>query len=408
MSHIVHQPSRAREVGYITRFLPAYRQVVMKALADRLTHGLVIGSGQPPGSSAFDALLPPEEATASTIEPIVLPNRWFHGEKLHWQAYSPMLKRARQPKVLVIEESPRTLSLRPLLRQARRRGIKTILWGHFASIHRPFDPDHWQDRRRLKTAGMADALLTYTDASRHRLHDALPDAHIFTARNTLDTHTLFPVGDALISEGRPSIRARLGLDDRPTLLFLGRLIPEKKPVQVIDIAAALRTGANPVQVVVIGDGPERFAVQARAAELNVPLTWTGALSDLSESAPWIAASDALVNPGYLGLSINHAFSLGVPVVAPRPDPDGTGHSQEWVFMKDGENGRFAADDSEKELTRAVSDVLNDGAGYQRRAAAFAREELSLERMVDGMLSAILHVAPDVSLSDPSDQPVSTS
>lgn len=399
--HADHRASHA-EVGYITRFLPSYRRAVMHALARRLANGLVIGSGRPPGASTFDALLSLDESDAAAIESILLPNTWFRGESLHWQVYSPMLRRSPAPKVLLIEESPRTLSLRPLLRLARRRGIETVLWGHFASIHRPFDSGNWQDRRRLKTAGMADALLTYTDASRERLQATLPEAAIFTARNTLDTDVLFPLGDQLMAEGRAAIRSRLGLDDRPVLLFLGRLIPEKHPVRVIEVAASLgeAEGITP-QVVMIGDGPERGAVEASAHAQGVPLTMTGAVADLHESAPWIAACDALVNPGYLGLSINHALSLGVPLVAPAPGPDGVGHSQEWVFVQDGENGRFADDASTAALTAAVQEVLGEAPGYQQRAAQFAREELSLSRMVDGMLSAILHVSPDLSLSEPS-------
>lgn len=402
MSDHADHPGTAAEVGYITRFLPSYRQAIMKALAERLAGGLIIGSGQPPGSSSFDALVTKGLGDASAIDLVTLPNRWIRGESIHWQAYSPLMRHAPVPKVLLIEESPRTLSLRPLLRQARRLGIKTILWGHFASIHRPFNSGNWLDNRRLKTAGMADALLTYTDASRERLQDDLPDAAIFTARNTLDTTTLFPLGDQLMAEGKASIRARLGLADRPTLLFLGRLIPEKKPVQVVDIAAALEARGMPAQVVMIGDGPERSRVEANAAERDVPVTFTGAISDLGESAPWIAASDALVNPGYLGLSVNHAFALGVPVVAAAPGPDGIGHSQEWVFVQNGTNGRYADNDSTEALSAAVGDILEDGMGYQQRAAHYARNELSLERMVDGMLSAILHVAPQISVSGNSD------
>jgi glycosyltransferase involved in cell wall biosynthesis len=392
-----HRSNRP-EVGYITRFLPSYRRAIMKALAKRLSGGLIIGSGQPLGSSSFDALVTGDHSDSQVIESVTLPNRWIRGEAIHWQAYSPLMRRAAAPKVLLIEESPRTLSLRPLLRQAQRRGIKTILWGHFSSIHRPFNSGGWQDKRRLKTAGLADALLTYTDASRERLQAVLPDAAIFTARNTLDTRTLFPLGDRLMAEGKASIRTRLGLADRPTLLFLGRLIAEKKPEQVVDIAAALGAAGLAVQVVMIGDGPQRSQVEIKAEALGVPLTMTGAISDLTDSAPWIAACDALVNPGYLGLSINHAFSMGVPVVAPAPGPDGIGHSQEWVFVQDGTNGRFADNDSTEALCAAVGEVLEDGMSYQQRVARFAREELSLEHMVDGMLSAILHVAPEVAVS----------
>jgi len=386
------------EVGYITRFLPSYRRAVIAALAQRLQHGLLVGSGQPPGHSTFASLL--DDSDDGSLASVVLPNRWIRGEMLYWQVYGPLLNRQPAPRVLLIEESPRTLSLRPLLRLARRRGIKTVLWGHFSSIHRPFDPGNWQDARRLKTARMADALLTYTEDAASRVRKHLPDAAVFTARNTLDTDVLFPLGDALIQEGRSAIRNRLGLPDHPTLLFLGRLIAEKQPQRVVDVASSLaRSFGSPVGVVMIGDGPERAAVEEKAKAEDVPLTMTGAISDLSESAPWIAACDALVNPGYLGLSVNHALSLGVPIVAPAPSPGGAGHSQEWVFVQDGINGRFSPDDSIDSLQAAAHDVLEDAPGYQSRSAAYAREELTLDRMVDGLVEAILHVSPETAVMD---------
>jgi len=384
----------------------------MQKAAEQLDCGLIVASGTPPGGSSMGTLMgpastpskasrstsPSTQASSSGISHLPLTSLWLRGETLHWQAFGPLFGSDGPTKVLLIEESPRTLSLRPLLRRARRRGLKTILWGHFSAIDRPLGGADWRDRQRLTTASMADALLTYTDPLRDELAALLPEKPVFAARNTLDTDILFPLGDAIIEEGRSALRARLGLPDVPTLLFLGRMIAEKGPARVVDVARSLaHEGGCTVSVVMIGDGPERRAVEALAAPDEVHLTCTGALSKLDASAPWIAACDVLVNPGYLGLSVNHAFALGVPVVAPAPAGGGVGHSPEWTFVQDGENGRFAQSGAVSDLVAATRDVLSDSHAYGQRAARFARKELAVDRMIGGMMQAIRHVDPSVGI-----------
>jgi glycosyltransferase involved in cell wall biosynthesis len=378
-------PDPAVRVTYVTRFVPSYRWPVLSALNERLGGGLVVASGNPPHGSTLRSLT----TGSSDVRQIPLTNRWIRGETLHWQSFGPVFRANPMPHVLLVEESPRTLSLRPLIRQAGRRDIPVALWGHFSSIDRGVTAATWRDRYRLGTAGLADAVVTYTDELAVSLRPHLGDTPVFPARNTLDTDLLFPLGDRLIAEGRPVIRQRLGLPQNPTLLFLGRLIPAKGAARLVDVALqVMQHTGEPVSLIVVGDGPERATLESAAATAGVSLHVTGALTDLTESAPWIAAADVLVNPGYLGLSVNHAFSLGVPVVAPAPGPNGTGHSPEWAYVRSGHNGVLTPDGSNASLAEGVRTVLGDTTGFSQRAAAFAREHLSLGKMVDGLMDAI--------------------
>ena len=40
------------------------------------------------------------------------------------------------------------------------------------------------------------------------------------------------------------------------------------------------------------------------------------------------------------------------------------------------------------MTDAVTQILEHSASWQRRAASFAREHLSIDRMVDGLMEAL--------------------
>ncbi|MCC6557948.1 MAG: glycosyltransferase [Polyangiaceae bacterium] len=91
-----------------------------------------------------------------------------------------------------------------------------------------------------------------------------------------------------------------------------RLIPTKR----VDLAIlAARAASPPVRLVIVGDGPERPALERLASPAAV--LFTGALPR-REALAWIAAADALIHPSAVEAAptaIREARALGVPVVA---------------------------------------------------------------------------------------------
>jgi glycosyltransferase involved in cell wall biosynthesis len=91
-----------------------------------------------------------------------------------------------------------------------------------------------------------------------------------------------------------------------------RLIAPKR----VDLAIAAARAASPtVRLVVVGDGPERPALERLAALPDVRLT--GALPR-REALAWIAAADVLLHPSSVEAAptaVREARALGVPVIA---------------------------------------------------------------------------------------------
>ena len=83
------------------------------------------------------------------------------------------------------------------------------------------------------------------------------------------------------------------------------------------------------------------------------------VTDDEQLAPLLFASDVLLNPGYLGLSVNHAFSIGLPVVARRPPSDRRYHSPEWEYVRDGENGLLRSWEDPEDLVTGVEEALQN-------------------------------------------------
>lgn len=115
---------------------------------------------------------------------------------------------------------------------------------------------------------------------------------------------------------RATVLKQLGLDERrPVIMFSGKLIPRKRP---LDLAAAIRLLPREVNTLFVGDGP--LADQVRAALEPGQGAVTGFVNQ-SELPSYYHAANVLVLPSEAepwGLVVNEAMAAGVlPVVSDR-------------------------------------------------------------------------------------------
>ena len=161
------------------------------------------------------------------------------------------------------------------------------------------------------------------------------------------------------------LRDTLGIpQDRPVLLFLGRLAKEKNLDALLDVAAAV-PGAT---LLVAGDGPDgaRFRAEAESRGLDVAL---GGMVDPAEVPVWYAAADIFLSASTSetqGLTYLEALAAGLPVIC-RADPCLKG------VVRGGVNGYQCADAAEMAArTAALLAVPDELAAMGRRAKASAR------------------------------------
>ena len=376
-----------RPIFYFTRLAPAYRYPLLERLNARLGGRLVVCAGAPPKSSSLQSLTDDRRPSFTRVE---LPNLWLGGEALHAQPFRRVFRSYGSPSVVVAEESPRSISLPFLLRYAKSQGAARLLWGHFSSNRRPLSRRHPADKYRITMARRVEGCICYTEQVARLLDPYVPKERLFVAPNTLDTETLLSLHHELSAEGRASIRRRLDIaENARVVVFLGRLIKEKGVDRLLDVFSALRKRGQST-LLVIGTGPEEDAMRERIARERMEgVRLLGAMPDWGASAPYLFAADVLLIPGYLGLAINHAFALGVPVVSQQsPDPAIRYHSPEIAYLRPGHNGLLAAHDNTEAMVAAVKEIIADQERYSRNALAYAREYLSLDAMVDGLVTAI--------------------
>jgi len=155
---------------------------------------------------------------------------------------------------------------------------------------------------------------------------------------------------------------------RPRVLFVGRLAPQKG-VRALVVAAALIEDPS-AWVLLVGDGPERKALERKAERIGVGdrVRFLGFFAHERLPAA-LAHADVLVLPSVyeeLGTVLLEAMWAGLPIVASRTGgiPD---------VIEDGVNGLLVPPGEPEALARAIDRVLADrGLAYRLSEGAQAR------------------------------------
>jgi D-inositol-3-phosphate glycosyltransferase len=173
-----------------------------------------------------------------------------------------------------------------------------------------------------RIVGAADRIVAATAVERSHLvsqYQADP-ARIAVIPCGVDTELFMP-GDPAAA------RAALDLDDRPRLLYVGRLAPIKGLETLLDGMARLRAGGSRAHLCIVGgdadeplDGHEG-ELRARLAPLDLggAVTFVGPQPQ-ERLRTWYVAADATVLPSYyesFGMVALEAMACGSPVIASR-------------------------------------------------------------------------------------------
>jgi glycosyltransferase involved in cell wall biosynthesis len=175
------------------------------------------------------------------------------------------------------------------------------------------------------------------------------------------------------------------------IVVVANLRPEKAHGVLIDAAPALLARYPHLRFVVVGDGPLRPALEARAADRGVAgaFEFLGHREDVTEQ---LQASDVFVLPSRSEASPNaiiEAMASGLPVVA-----CAVGGNLELV--EDGRTGYLVPPDDAPALARAVDALACNAAAADamgRAGRAFVQARYSYERMIAAFETLYLSTLP---------------
>ena len=286
---------------------------------------------------------------------------------------------------------------RATIRAARRTGVPVVATNHFMPdnlLHHVGVPERlrarvaafgWRDAARVFSR--ADHVTTPTQIAANLFVDKGFTGHVEAVSCGIDLHRFTPG-----RIGRGAARQRLGLPDRPTIAFVGRLDEEKRLHEAVEAVAALRRSQVDVQLVLAGTGPLRGDLAARAAALGADVHFPGFVPDADLPLVYTAA-DVFVMPGVAELqsiATLEAMASGLPVVA--ADAVALPH-----LVRDGDNGYLYRPGDVTELTGHLRSLLADDLarrrmGHHSRSIATAHDhQRSLARFEEIYASLVLRV-----------------
>ena len=284
----------------------------------------------------------------------------------------PLLLRHRI-RVLLEEFAPEVIHIqdhfllaRMVVKVNKRIGIPIMGTNHFMpeNLTALVRTERWEKRlERLlwsRFSSVYDQLLLVTTPTETaaRLIRPLLDVEVVAVSSGIDLEKFTPSGDS------EQIRACYGIPDKPVLLFVGRLDPEKKLEEVLE-AAALALNQTDFCLVVVGKGLRKGELEKRAAALGITekVIFTGYVpeADLPMiyhlSRCFIIASIAEL----LSLATLQAMACGLPVIAAK-----AGALEELVH--DRENGLLFEPGDIRGMVRCIVELMADDALWRQMRA----------------------------------------
>ena len=223
-------------------------------------------------------------------------------------------------------------------------------------------------------------------------HYHFPAARIFASPHCVDTAWF---AERATTAARLELRAQLGIaPDAPVVLFAGKLVEIKQPLQLVEAAARVRSSGVGAELLVAGDGPLRQAVAAHSSALGLRLHMLGFCNQTQMPAAY-AAADVLALPSKQeswGLVANEALACGTPAIV----ADSVGCAPDLVRLF-GDQVIFASGQIDSLVAR-LGAVLHCPPSPEVIAAA--NRAFSLSSAVTGIIAAMASLTePGVEVED---------
>lgn len=244
--------------------------------------------------------------------------------------------------VVVFYANLRFLNLYKLLFFSPKRRFKVVLYGIgvAASYNTNYDSSLLYSFVMRSLLAKADAAIFYDNYPVIKYCGmGIDPKKLFAAFNTVDGN-------------RGNITSR---GERTSILFVGSLYTQKG-INILLEAYKLNVqqGLKMPELDIIGDGPDRANIERWLTENNLTslVTLHGSVVDESEIAGYFNKAIVCVSPGQAGLSVQKAFSYGVPFLTSLYPISGG----EFSCLMDGITG-FYYDGSVKGLASKMIDIL---------------------------------------------------
>lgn len=230
----------------------------------------------------------------------------------------------------------------------RAFGIRVLFWTH-----------GWVDSRerglkakfRYGFLSLASGLLLYGRRAKKILVDKGYDSDsIWVIYNSLNYSLQLECRMKNVGCGDEVRRRIFGSASIPVVGCISRLGAVRRIDLIIDALRILDNQGKKVALLLIGDGPERSALESQAKSYGIPLYCAGELYDENQIAPLIMSTCLTVAPGKVGLTAMHSLAYGIPVITTRNSDVQMPESEAII---DGVTGGFFDHNSVEDIASSI-------------------------------------------------------
>ena len=310
------------------------------------------------------------------------------------QKVKEVLKKYR-PKVVIAGVAASNFTFLKLLLLRKKFKYKLIAWGHVIHNKEIRNPLAGKRGKLMRYyLKKADAIVFYCDKRRKILSQTFPQLRdkCFVAHNTLDLSENRALFEKLEKQGKEKVKANIkgNFTAQYNIIFVGRLLPDKGIQLLLDAHSIAAQQLN-VNLHIVGTGDMESTIKEHKL-YNSKVFHYGAIYEEQINAYFLYVSDLFVMPGYVGLSVIHAFSYGLPVITCKTANEGPFHSPEIENVKHTYNG-FLCESNANDLANTIINALQDSdlQLMSKNAVKTAYTDCSLNNMLMGFRKAIDYV-----------------
>ena len=343
------------KLGLQQRVLPSYRVPLFDLLAQQCEGGMSLFAGQARPVEMIAG------GTTKIARHIEADNLHLLGGPLYFCFQRNFIRWLEEwnPDALTMEANPRYLASPSALNWMHKRGRKVLGWG----LGAPKQSGIWK-----RFIHQFDGMIAYSQRGADE-YAALgfPREKIFVAHNSVSPAPEKP-------DNRPLTI------DHATILFVGRLQARKRVDSLLRACAEMESKPH---LLIVGDGPEREALETLAKEVYPSAEFIGAKHG-ADLKPYFQQADLFVLPGTGGLAVQEAMSYGLPVIVAKGD----GTQDDLVREK---NGWQIEPENYKALVSTMKNALSDIARLRemgKESYRIVSEEINIEKMVETFVKAL--------------------
>lgn len=356
------------------RILPDYRARLFDLVAERCEKGCVIAAGRPTEKEATQIMSQLERADFVQLKQMTFFSGVF---ETYYQVGLKKILAKSLPDIFVTNPNPRMLDGYFITDFLRRRGVPCVALGIGTTDFwdQPFKKFRiWY---RKKFLSQFDGFLCYGSKAAEQY------AELGISRDRIVT-----VYNSVVSRPVNSLQPRPStfVDGKANIVTIGRLIASKGFDRLIRAAQVAKSGGANLEVLVVGDGPERGNLEKLAAEIDSPVTFLGRRVG-AELADVCYRADLFVLPGLGGLAIQEAMAHGLPVIV--TEADGT----ELDLVRS--NGWIVAKENVAALADSMVEAIQDPLELRRKgdeSFRIVRDEINLELMAERFVDGICRIS----------------